>query len=73
MSEDSDKGQGERDAHWATSADAKPTYQAPVVMPLGELTRGLGQCAYGSYVTVECKPGTNPTDKCAKGTIPYAV
>jgi len=49
MSRDSDKGQSERDAPWAMSVEAKPTYEAPVVIPLGEVARGFGAaCGPGS-------------------------
>ena len=36
----------------------KPVYETPVIMPLGELARGLGAA---------CKPGSSPTGTCRDG------
>ena len=36
----------------------KPVYETPVIMPLGELARGLGAA---------CKPGSSPTGTCNQG------
>lgn len=40
-------------------AKVKPTYEAPLVMPLGELARALGQ---------SCHPGTEALGGCSVGT-----
>ena len=36
----------------------KPVYETPVIMPLGELARGLG---------ASCKSGSSPGGTCRKG------
>ncbi len=56
----------------------KPTYQAPKVMPLGELAKGEGQscrtggtasdCATGSHASNNCNPGTTAAARCGPGT-----
>lgn len=56
----------------------KPTYQAPVVMPLGELATGEGQpcrnggsavmCNKGSTATNNCRTGSNAVQSCRTGT-----
>lgn len=38
--------------------EKKPIYESPIVMPLGELARGLGAA---------CKPGSSPSGNCNAG------
>lgn len=55
----------------------KPTYEAPVVMPLGELATGEGQpcrnggsavmCNNGSTATNNCRSGSNAVQSCSTG------
>lgn len=82
MSKDTDKGQRALDAHQATTADAKLTYEAPVVISLGELARGLGaKCTSGSIASGQganiCNDGGAATDlggnnpACGAGSIPF--
>jgi hypothetical protein len=58
----------------------KPTYQAPKVMPLGELAKGEGQscnnggtasnCSTGSNATNNCNTGTRAASRCGPGATP---
>ena len=48
----------------------KPVYETPVIMPLGELARGLGAaCKSGSAPTGTCRDGGGvpPSGTCGKG------
>lgn len=57
---------------------SKPTYQAPVVMPLGELAKGEGQtcqvgstassCRLGGYASNNCSNGGTAQQRCGTGT-----
>lgn len=38
--------------------DKKPAYEKPVIMPLGELARGMGVCNPGSNVGSTGDPGS---------------
>jgi hypothetical protein len=40
------------------SKEKKPIYEIPIVMPLGELARGVGAA---------CRPGSAPTGQCNAG------
>jgi hypothetical protein len=52
----------------AAPAEAKPRYDSPVVVPLGELARGSGQCTPGSAVAVvPCSPGSAADGDCTNG------
>jgi hypothetical protein len=61
----------------------KSKYEAPILMPLGEMAKGSGACEAGSsvgnfnagclvypgpYDTETCSAGTAPVDYCASGT-----
>ena len=61
---------------------AKASYETPVIIPLGELVRGSGNCSPGSSPTTrggqcrsggtaggQCQNGTNPQKKCKAGSI----
>ncbi len=57
---------------------SKPTYQAPVVMPLGELAKGEGQtcrtgstassCNNGGHAANNCTSGSTAVRRCGTGT-----
>ena len=60
----------------------KTSYETPVIIPLGELVRGSGNCSPGSSPTTrggqcksggtaggQCQNGTNPQKKCKAGGI----
>ena len=48
----------------------KPTYQAPVVMPLGELAKGEGAtCQTGGSASNRCRPGGTARLSCANGSV----
>jgi hypothetical protein len=48
----------------------KPKYQPPVLMPLGEMSTGSGQCANGSGAAGHCDPvGNSPEAQCKAGVI----
>jgi len=50
---------------------AKPIYEKPVLIKLGEVPRGLGQsCNIGSAAQASCVAGTVPKAHCVAGTIP---
>lgn len=46
---------------------AKPKYEAPTVVPLGELARGAGDCIAGTNDQVNCTAGTNTVTFCKAG------
>jgi len=51
----------------------KPSYGTPVIIPLGELVRGSGNCSPGSAPSSgggQCKSGITADGQCAAGTIP---
>lgn len=69
MEKHTDKSGKAFDEHPARPADAKPTYQTPVVMPLGELARGQGQlCSVGNgaHTGGNCLNGTT-ANNCTTG------
>jgi hypothetical protein len=45
----------------------KPKYTAPKVLPLGELTRGSGDCEFGSAHSLLCASGQTATLYCNTG------
>lgn len=60
----------------------KTFYQTPVIIPLGELVRGSGNCSPGSSPVTrggqcrsggtaggQCQNGSNPQKKCKAGSI----
>ncbi len=60
-------------------ARRKPKYKSPVVVPLGELSRGIGYCAAGSHASpgycsagpgaaTACTAGITATTACTAGT-----
>ncbi len=58
----------------------RPTYQAPEVMPLGELAKGEGQachpgssasnCQVGNIASNNCNNGSTAGNRCGAGTVP---
>jgi hypothetical protein len=59
----------------------KPTYQAPKVMPLGELAKGEGQaschtggtasnCGIGANASNNCNTGQRAASRCGLGNTP---
>lgn len=67
------------DRDTTTVTGSKPSYQAPVVLPLWEIRRGLGICSpTGASDTVlcftgasdhDCYDGSSATDNCSTGTV----
>lgn len=45
----------------------KPTYQAPVVMPLGELAKGEGQTCRNGSTASSCRDGAHASNLCSQG------
>ena len=58
----------------------KPKYESPVLIPLGEMAKGSGQCEAGSAVELpcdcggapaggitDCEPGYTATQDCTEG------
>ena len=56
----------------ARDKKAKPKYESPVVLPLGEVARGFGgvDCTNGGGPQAACHSGTGPTHapNCTNGT-----
>lgn len=46
---------------------SKKAYQSPIVMDLGELARGSGDCLAGSGVTIDCTAGPTAIQDCTQG------
>jgi hypothetical protein len=46
----------------------KPTYQTPVVMPLGELAKGEGQSCHSGGSASNCSVGGNASNNCNTGS-----
>lgn len=46
----------------------KPKYEAPTVVPLGEMARASGACSAGSAVPLDCSAGVTATQDCTAGT-----
>ena len=69
MEKDTNKNRNTNDGHQAMPADAKPTYQPPVIMPLGKLARGWGQgqCFHGPTANGQCGNGGNAHGGCQPG------
>ncbi len=73
MEQDTNKTEKASDERQAAPVDAKPLYQTPVVMPLGELARGRGGhghgCLPGMMVMVMggCGPGMMVMGQCISG------
>ena len=63
----------------------KSTYQAPILVPLGEMAKGSGVCAAGSSVipaavcaagaadAADCTAGVNALNACSEGTAALAA
>ena len=48
----------------------KPTYQTPVVMPLGELAKGEGAtCQTGGSASNRCRSGGTASQRCMIGSV----
>jgi hypothetical protein len=47
---------------------SKPTYQAPVVMPLGELAAAEGQTCQSGGTASSCRTGSRASNNCSNGT-----
>jgi hypothetical protein len=45
----------------------KPTYQAPKVMPLGELAKGEGQSCHNGGTASNCSTGARASNNCNTG------
>ena len=58
----------------AGTKENKPPYETPVLLPLGELVKGSGNCTNGSSPTGQggnCKSGTNANvNNCINGMAP---
>jgi len=50
----------------------KPTYQAPKVMPLGELAKGEGQSCRSGGTASGCNRGSHASNNCNMGTVAAA-
>jgi hypothetical protein len=48
----------------------KPKYESPVLVPLGEMARGIGACGGGSSPDDSCGSGAAAPTSCGVGTIP---
>ncbi len=46
----------------------KPQYQAPKVMPLGELAKGEGQSCHNGGTASDCSTGSGATNNCNTGS-----
>jgi hypothetical protein len=46
----------------------KPTYEAPKVMPLGELAKGEGPSCHSGGSASDCNTGSNASNNCNRGT-----
>jgi hypothetical protein len=46
----------------------KAAYQAPVVMPLGELAKGEGQSCHDGGSASNCNVGGNASNNCNRGS-----
>jgi hypothetical protein len=52
----------------------KPKYEAPIVVPLGELARGVGYCAAGSSASDGyCTAGVAAASACTDGSVALAA
>lgn len=61
METDRDKSEKTFDETRAAPLEPKPKYQAPIVMPLGELIRGRGYCQGGPTANDGCGGGSQAT------------
>jgi hypothetical protein len=62
----------------ADEKKSRPAYQAPIVMPLGELAKGEGpschnggsasNCSTGGTASNNCNNGTTAGNRCGSGT-----
>lgn len=69
MEKQTDNQKHVSDERQTGAVDEKPPYQAPVVMPLGELARGQGQgCIPGSAPTSCSSGGSNAGPLCSQGS-----
>jgi len=50
----------------------KPTYDAPKVMPLGELAKGEGQSCWSGGSASLCRTGSTASNNCRRGIIAQA-
>ncbi len=71
MKKHTNKNGNATDERQATLLDAKPPYQTPVVMPLGELARGWGRrhhhCGGGGRIFMTCGGGGHVGGVCSSG------
>lgn len=57
-------------------AKVKPTYEAPIAVPLGEVVAGVGInpnafiCRDGNYPSWNCASGSNAGRNCYDGNLP---
>ena len=56
------------------SQENKPVYETPIVLPLGELVKGSGNCSNGSSPSGQggnCKSGSSAgVNNCINGVVP---
>jgi hypothetical protein len=50
----------------------KPKYEAPIVVPLGEMAKGSGACSAGSGDTDTCTAGYLAATACTAGPVAHA-
>jgi len=50
--------------------EEKPKYESPVVIPLGEVIKGVGGCVPGGPGSGSCGVGTGPGGACNSGSAP---
>jgi hypothetical protein len=48
----------------------KPKYETPVVVPLGGLAHGIGNCRAGSSPSEDCTAGSAAGSYCTAGVLP---
>ena len=51
-----------------TEKKTKPKYEAPTVVPLGDLAKGAGACTAGSGDSSTCSAGGSAVTACTAGT-----
>ena len=48
----------------------KPKYEPPRIVPLGQVSRGVGGCVVGSGAAGGCNTGSVPARRCVVGILP---
>ena len=49
------------------NAKGKPKYESPILVPLGEMAKGSGDCVAGLSDVVDCTAGTAALNNCSQG------